>query len=1088
MTAIFRSLFHGCRSLLKWGVTFTVLVALPATFYALYRVDEEIRIEVERMLAEKYPHLVVRVRSARRRGDEGIEIRGLSIFEPNATEPSTELVYIDELFAQFPSDWQHLLQKQFDVRRLVFRRPIVRMSRLRGGGWNTAKLLPLPKFSDRSPEIVVEGATVEITDPYRRPPSRLVVRDAHVSVASPENDKAASGRAFQGVARGDHVGQIVFRGTLAKGGRQWYLESTVKDLEISPELEASLPGVVSTEKIDWLRSSHAIADASVRIDYDAARPQPLRFAASGRFRRGRVRHPRLPYPLNDVHGRFACDQHHFELQEFAGRNGPTQVRLWLRQNGYTTKSPWQLKADCRHLVVNAALRDALPAEWREQWHRFLPEGVVDVELSSEFDGATWTPHWRVHCRDIAFTYYKFPYRLERATGVIDLQPSHVRLDLLAYSGNDEVRIEGQFAGVDPEAPGEIRIRAERLPLDRKMFAAMTPKMREVISSFQPEGELRVDAQFWRQVGQGGPLHHRWSIDLNHGKVRYARFPYPLDNVRGTILCNDNEWTFRGFEGSNDTAHVTLEGWLRKTSAGSQWLVDLEGQRVPLEAELRAATQPALQRLWDDLALRGAVDLSMRLHKQPADERPRLTVRVRPLGGDTSVEPRFFPYRLESLRGSILYDNGSLVIEQLRARHGRLQLSTRGRCELFANGGWHVRLDRLDVDRLEFDRQLRAALPRELDDMIARWNPNGPLYLHGTLDLTSAASPTADPNAVVETARPIQATWDMGVDLHRVAVRYGVGLQDINGTVRLVGQYRQQQILCSGELQLDSFIYRNVQFTDVRGPLWIDNARALLGTEASRRRGEPRPRHVTARVVGGMVVGDGWIRFGEPSQFGLAATLSGGDLAQVAKEAMSGRQQLRGKITAGIELTGSGHGRHTLSGRGYVRLTEADIYRLPQMVALLKILSVRLPDTNAFTDSDLDFWIDAGHVYFNRVNFNGDAISLIGSGQMSPDGNLALTFYTMVGRTRLDVPIVRDVFRGASQQFMLVRVEGPWTDPTIRREPFPGVNQALEQIQAELMQRGPRQRVLPRIRQPPWPTSPSTAAARPAAQLPRFPRR
>lgn len=1053
-----------------------VLAALPATMYLVHRVDEEIRLQVEKMLADKYPRFVVHVRAARRVNDRGIEVRGLSISDPETPGSAAELVYFDELVIQCNTDWQHLLRAELRANRVILRRPVIRMTRRRDGSWNTDRLLPIPKFSDRPPEITVEGATVEVVDPTGNQPTKLTLRDGSLTVTSGADDEDVANpmRQIKAAALGDHVGRVTLDGVLSESGDSLRIKGTVKGLEISPELQTSLPAM-SPQEISWLKSSRAVAELAFRVSYERERPRPLQFQVDGQFHRGRISDRRLPYPLNDVEGRFACDNLHFEIQELIGHNGSTTVRLSLNRQGYQANSPMQLRADCRHLVVDARLRDILSASWRDEWYKYMPSGVVDVALTAAFDGKAWKPNFRIQCRDVAFTYHKFPYRMQRAQGIIEQHDGNLRVNLVAESGTDEVRIDGQFNGRGPDAVGQIQIHGDRLSLNEAMLQAMPAKMREVVSSFQPHGNIGIAATFWRNPDDVETIHRELAITLKGASIRYDRFPYPLSDVHGTIQCLDNQWTFNGFEGVNDTARVTLEGWLRGTPQGPEILVKLSGHQVPLERELRDANRPSIKRLWDDLALRGSIDVAMRFHLAPGEPQADLAIRVLPLGGNTAVEPRFFPYRLEALRGSILYENGNVTLEQIHAQHGRARLTAHGECELTeTDGGWHVRFDRLAVDRLDFDRELRAALPDRLEAIVARLNPSGPLNLHGLLDFSSAPQEAGDSRSATAD-REIEARWDLEFDLHQAAVRFGIDLENINGGVRLNGQYAKGQVRCSGEFGLDSLVYQGVQFTEVRGPLWIDNAQVLFGTEASRRHSDTPLRPLSAGAAGGKVVGDGWVRLSEPATFGLSATLTDGDLSQLAKEVLPGRQQLKGKVLAGFQLGGSGHGRHTLSGRGYVRLSEASIYRLPQMVALLKILSIRSPDTNAFTDSDIDFWIDAGHVYFNRINLNGDAISLIGSGQMNPNGQIGLTFYAMVGRDGLNIPIVGDVFRGASQQFMLIRAEGPWTDPLIRREPFPGINQALEQIQAELIAGSQRHRAPPPVRQPPGLTSRATAA-------------
>ncbi len=156
----------------------------------------------------------------------------------------------------------------------------------------------------------------------------------------------------------------------------------------------------------------------------------------------------------------------------------------------------------------------------------------------------------------------------------------------------------------------------------------------------------------------------------------------------------------------------------------------------------------------------------------------------------------------------------------------------------------------------------------------------------------------------------------------------------------------------------------------------------------------------------------------------------------------------------MSLQGEGRSAHSLVGRGSVALRDADIYELPLMIALLKILSRRRPDKSAFSSSDIDFHVEHGRLYFDRLNFNGDAISLVGTrGEMDFQGNVNLIFHSIVGRGDRTVPVLRDFFGGASQQLMQIHVTGTLQKPDTRREPLPGVKQAIQQLQAERQRNG-----------------------------------
>ena len=143
-----------------------------------------------------------------------------------------------------------------------------------------------------------------------------------------------------------------------------------------------------------------------------------------------------------------------------------------------------------------------------------------------------------------------------------------------------------------------------------------------------------------------------------------------------------------------------------------------------------------------------------------------------------------------------------------------------------------------------------------------------------------------------------------------------------------------------------------------------------------------------------------------------------------------------------------------------------------MVSLLKLFSARAPDATAFDNSDLQFRIAGGHVYFDRIRFRGDAISLVGQGVMDRDHRIEARFRTVVGRDEFRIPVLSEILGQAGDQILQVYVGGTLSDPIVRQDVLPGVNQALQQLQQGMTgnlppsQRGripPPQRIRSRFR-------------------------
>ena len=121
--------------------------------------------------------------------------------------------------------------------------------------------------------------------------------------------------------------------------------------------------------------------------------------------------------------------------------------------------------------------------------------------------------------------------------------------------------------------------------------------------------------------------------------------------------------------------------------------------------------------------------------------------------------------------------------------------------------------------------------------------------------------------------------------------------------------------------------------------------------------------------------------------------------------------------------------------------------LPVMVALLKILRVKVPDRSAFTSSVVDFRIEGPHAYLDNIELSGDAISLVGNGEVDFDSNVNLVLRPIMGEAQSQLPAMKRVLGGASGQFLLVHVDGTLADPLTSTEAFPTLAAAAQRLQS-----------------------------------------
>ena len=130
------------------------------------------------------------------------------------------------------------------------------------------------------------------------------------------------------------------------------------------------------------------------------------------------------------------------------------------------------------------------------------------------------------------------------------------------------------------------------------------------------------------------------------------------------------------------------------------------------------------------------------------------------------------------------------------------------------------------------------------------------------------------------------------------------------------------------------------------------------------------------------------------------------------------------------------------------MSDADIYELPVMMSLLKILRVKAPDRKAFTSSLVDFRIEGPHAYLDTIELSGDAISLVGNGELDFDSNIKLMLRPIMGEAQTQLPAIKRMLGGASGQFVIVRVDGTIADPLTSTEAFPTLAAAVQRLQSQ----------------------------------------
>jgi hypothetical protein len=1044
-TAALKPLADTLWMLVRWALPITVAGVVAAGAIGSSRLGEEVRSRVQQRLAQEFPALSVQVQGASLVEGEGIVVRGVSLIDPSLPKECRQMLWIDEVRLACSTNLADLIAGAPQISAVRLRRPVVHAVRQAEGRWTVAGLLKQRAGGGLLVPVTIEDATLLVDDVPRQ--TRVAVRQLSLDVEPDESEGNAGWATVRAVAAGDLFERASVAGRVAVASGMFDLRGAVQAFEMTPRVVGMLPDG-SGQMAESLRDRITGLRGRISMDWQAAGTltalEAAVFSVTGRLESGRFEHASLPSAMSDVTAGFQVDRTGLRFEKLEAHAGSTLLRGSGRYAGWTNTADFDLLLEAERLVVGRHWEGLLPASMASQWSKLLPAGEVDVRAQVARRNGTIEPNVSLRCRNVSLTHYRFPYRLDRTVGTVVLEGKALSIHLTGQAGGHPVQVQGSFRTVSPSPAtnepggtyGTLEVRGENMRIDDTLLAAMPLRSADIIRTLRAAGTFDFVFRHDRTPTLPGGHANSLGIRLVQCSMAYAGFPYPLSNVSGSIRMDRGHWTIRDITGSNDTGVVRCNGMLVPGGDNDGELtLQLAGTGVVLERELRDALPAGVRQIWDDVDPRGNAEFSATVRHHVKARRTEVEIEATPQGDTVSIEPAWFPYRLEHLRGQLHWKDGLLTFEQVRGTHDRTTVTAGGVCRFVPGGGWHVSFEELSADRFRADHDVLQALPVGLQQAVSAVDLRGLLSLAGSLDIHSTAGSPA-------------ASWDMQLDVEQGSLDVGTPIEHVHGGIRLRGQSDKNSWQTFGDMAIDSAMWRGMQLTAVQGPLVMDASGVRFGATAARAGEQGAPRRVSARVAGGTLLLDGSVAAGDPGGFALAASLGDADLERLAGDTLSSAHPYRGRVFSTVEVSGSRGGAHSLAGRGQVRLRDADIYELPLVVAMLKMLRVKAPDLNAFGSSIVDFRIEGPRAYLDNIELSGDAISLVGNGEIDFDSNVHMTFRSIMGDSATQLPAMKRVLGGASGQFMLIHVDGTLPHPEMTSEAFPTLAAAIQKLQSQ----------------------------------------
>ena len=873
------------------------------------------------------------------------------------------------------------------------------------------------------------------------------------------------------------VRQFVLKGFVDPDSGEWNVDLRLNGAVVDTQLLAALPRVPQ-EKINGLRSFSGHIDGSLYAHGNWKTDLVRWFEGSGNIGKFGLQHDQLPAEIRNSSGTWNFSPDGISVNNIAGQFGASPFLANFQTGRLTGPLSWRFNGRLEGFELENSERavQAMPAKTHRFLRDFEPRGVFDIDFDLQSDGQKVRKTIQMQVDQLAFNFIRFPYPLSNCSGSVRWVDEKISYEMQHQTDHRTLSAKGVVVnpGQDAVWKCDLKVEKGRLPFDEKLQVAMdqTPSMSKIVRAFNAHGWITGAGRIEKLV-PGGEVDKRFNFDIVDMTMRHNNFPYTIEAVAGNIQSVNRSFQFQDFTGQSGIGRIASGGTWNPVDGLN---VRYQCRNVQLDGRLRQALRAELKDVWDGFRPAGTVDsMTVDMTMPPQSKEVELVVDAKLHGekdgvrtSNLTITPTWFPYKLNNLAGKLAVGHGKVTLREFQGQHERSTVVCDGDGS-YSDEGWDMRLSNLLALSLKADGPLLRALPESLATPIEFIKFKGLLNVHGTVTLAGQyRTPTAQYASNIGNQVPALPTgasfvapasathlasmprvsmgWDARFDMNQAELFLGIPLKNVFGMFELIGQFDGENVECRGSVDLDSLTVYGGQITQVRGPVWFDNYQALAGGLINQvSHSGPSSTSITGKMYGGVVKLDAAVSSDTQGRFLIQTSLADGDLEQLSHDFSPDMENLEGHTFAALTMRGDAAGTHTYRGSGQIHLRDAKIYELPPAARLLKLFQVKRLNNVAFDRGDVFFDVSGENIDISRMEFNGDAISIIGNGQMNFDHELDLNFYSVVGRNQVNIPLISDIVRRSSQKFMWINVGGTAQNPKITNEILPELNGPLKQL-------------------------------------------
>jgi hypothetical protein len=381
--------------------------------------------------------------------------------------------------------------------------------------------------------------------------------------------------------------ELTFNGRFRAGPQKEYdIRVGSKNMALDQDLYKALN---ARYKRWW---SSCSPSGAAEVDYrwvrgsDGSRKQTLAVKPLG----AEAVYERFPYPLSNLTGELSFDSEGVTFTDVVSQYGPRRITINGKIANHNAEGVLcDLSIDAQDIPLDATLAACLSQRQRRLYDQLNIRGLADAEvkvLTPKESTAGLAIEADIHVKKASLKPDYLPLAVSDASGRVLTTGDSIHIE--NFKGKASSGIVSVAGGVRPGAePNELQydlvLQGKQVELDEGLLSLLPPSLKAAVSGFEPKGKVNYTAELNKEAGLAQP-DYRISVDCLGNSFNLASFPYPLENVRGTVSIATTDMGDGSVATIGDAAipqgsrAVCVEGQLSQVNGESA------GQRFDLELE------------------------------------------------------------------------------------------------------------------------------------------------------------------------------------------------------------------------------------------------------------------------------------------------------------------------------------------------------------------------------------------------------------------------------------------------------------------------------------------------------------------------